>query len=152
MIGGRPLILGGVKIEYPNGLDGHSDADVLVHALMDALLGAAGLKDIGHFFPPGDPKYKGISSLLLLEEVRANLERMGYRLVNADTVIIAESPRLAPYIEEMKDKIAAALRVPPALISIKATTTEGLGVCGRGEAMAAQAVVLLEHCGLPDPE
>ena len=140
---GRPLILGGVEIDHLSGLEGHSDADVLLHALMDAMLGAAGLRDIGYYFPPGDPEYKNISSLLLLEEVRAHVEQEGYRLVNADTVIIAEAPRLAPYIEEMKKKTAAALRISPKLISIKATTTEGLDSCGRGEAVAAQAVVLL---------
>lgn len=140
---GRPLMLGGVEIDYPSGLEGHSDADVLLHALMDAMLGAAGLRDIGYYFPPGDPKYKNISSLLLLEEVRAHVAQEGYSLVNADTVIIAEAPRLAPYIEEMKKKTAAALRISPKLISIKATTTEGLGTCGRCEAVAAQAVVLL---------
>lgn len=143
LVTGRPLILGGVEIEHPRGLDGHSDADVLLHALMDAMLGAAGLRDIGFFFPPGDLKYKNISSLLLLGEVRAHLEQEGYRLVNADTVVIAEAPRLTPYIEEMKDKTAAVLRISSKLISIKATTTEGLGPCGRGEAVAAQAVVLL---------
>lgn len=148
LVAGRPLILGGVEIVYSHGLDGHSDADVLLHALMDALLGAAGLRDIGYYFPPGDQKYKDISSFLLLGEVRVHLEEEGYRLVNADTVIIAEAPRLAPYIEAMRIKTAAALRVSPELISIKATTTEGLGVCGRGEAVAAHAVVLLERCGL----
>jgi len=145
LVGGRPLILGGVKIEYHRGLEGHSDADVLVHALMDALLGAAGLKDIGHYFPPHDPEYKGVSSLLLLKKVRHLVEKIGFQLVNADTVIIAEAPKLAPYIESMVENITSVLAAAPGSVSVKATTTEGLGDCGRGEAIAAQAVALLKR-------
>lgn len=147
LVYGRQLILGGVEIPYPKGLDGHSDADVLVHALMDALLGAAGLKDIGTYFPSGDPAFKDISSLRLLTEVRARLDQEGCRLVNADTVVIAEAPNLASYIDGMRANIAAALCVRPECISVKATTTEGLGTCGRGEAIAAQAAVLIESTG-----
>ncbi|MBS3943693.1 MAG: 2-C-methyl-D-erythritol 2,4-cyclodiphosphate synthase [Dethiobacter sp.] len=143
LVSGRPLIVGGVEIPYHQGLDGYSDADVLTHALMDALLGAAGLKDIGHYFPPGVPDYKNISSLFLLDQVRVYLDQAGYRLVNVDSVIIAQAPKFAPYIEEMKTNIAAVLCTLPESVSIKATTTEGLGVCGRGEAIAAQAAVLL---------
>jgi 2-C-methyl-D-erythritol 2,4-cyclodiphosphate synthase len=151
LVAGRPLVLGGVTIEYHLGLEGHSDADVLLHALADALLGAVALGDIGRHFPPGDPQYRGISSLILLKRVREMLEEKGYRVINADTVIIAEEPQLAPYVDQMREKIAAALAVPSCRISIKATTTEGLGVCGRKEAIAAQALVLLEKEDRPCP-
>ena len=147
---GRPLILGGVAIEHHLGLEGHSDADVLLHALADALLGAVALGDIGRYFPSGDEQYRGISSLILLARVREMLEEIGWKVINADCVVIAEEPKLAPYIDQMCQKIAAVLVVPRCRISVKATTTEGLGVCGREEAIAAQAVVLLEkeerHC------
>ncbi len=143
LVDGRPLLLGGVEIPYSQGLEGHSDADVLLHALMDALLGAAALRDIGFHFPPGDQKFAGISSLLLVEKVNRLLENQGYELVNADMVVIAQAPRLAPYIDEMQDKIASVLFVDSSCISVKATTTEGVGACGRGEAVAAQAVALL---------
>jgi 2-C-methyl-D-erythritol 2,4-cyclodiphosphate synthase len=129
------------------GLAGHSDADVLVHALMDALLGAAGLRDIGYYFPPGEARFRDISSLLLLREVKSYLDEQGYRVVNIDTVVIAEEPKLAPYIEQMKGNLAGVLAVPVTSVSVKATTTEGLGTCGRGEAIAAQAVVLLARAG-----
>jgi 2-C-methyl-D-erythritol 2,4-cyclodiphosphate synthase len=145
LVGGRPLILGGVNIPYPMGLEGYSDADVLLHALMDALLGAAGLKDIGHHFPPGDPRFLNISSIILLREVKSYLERDRFRLLNADTVLIAQAPRISPYLEQMQANIAGVLNASPDCISIKATTTEGIGACGRGEAIAAQAVVLLER-------
>jgi 2-C-methyl-D-erythritol 2,4-cyclodiphosphate synthase len=144
LVTGRPLVLGGVTIEHYLGLEGHSDADVLLHALADALLGAVALGDIGRHFPPGDPQYRGISSLILLKRVKEMLEEKGFKLINADTVIIAEEPQLAPYIDQMREKIAAVLAVSPCRISIKATTTEGLGICGRKEAIAAQATVLLE--------
>lgn len=147
----RPLVLGGVTIKHHRGLDGHSDADVLIHALIDALLGAAGLHDIGFYFPPGDERYRGISSLVLLGEAKKMLDREGWEIGNADAVIIAESPVIAPYIETMRENIAAVLAVAKCRVSVKATTTEGLGVCGRQEGIAAQAVVLLEKTAHPGP-
>ena len=141
----RPLILGGVRIPFPLGLEGPSDADVLLHAIMDALLGAAARKDLGHHFPPGDERYRDISSLVLLEEVRRIIAAEGYRVINVDAVLIAQEPRLAPYIEAMVANIAAALGISPGAVSVKATSTEGVGACGRQEAMAAQAVVLISH-------
>jgi len=151
LVRGRALVLGGVEIEHHLGLEGHSDADVLLHALADALLGAACLGDIGYHFPPGVERYRDISSLVLLEQVREKLERERWQVVNADAVVIAEAPRLAPYIEKMRENIAAALDVPRGVISVKATTTEGLGVCGREEAVAAQAVVSLTKQAPPGP-
>jgi len=141
---GRPLVLGGVTIPYEQGLWGHSDADVLCHALADALLGAAALGDIGRFFPDSDPALSGVSSLLLLGRVEQMLHREGWRILNVDSVIIAEKPRLAPYTEEMRGQVAAVLRLPNTAVSIKATTTEGLGFCGAEQGMAAQAVALIE--------
>ncbi|OPL10042.1 MAG: 2-C-methyl-D-erythritol 2,4-cyclodiphosphate synthase [Firmicutes bacterium ML8_F2] len=141
---GRPLVIGGVEIDFPRGLEGHSDADVLLHALMDALLGAAGQRDIGFHFPPDDSRYRGISSLELLVQVKDLIERDDWQLANADLVVIAEEPKMAPYIEKMNQKIASALGVAKTRVSVKATTTEGLGSCGRGEGIAAAAVVLLE--------
>lgn len=143
LVAGRRLVLGGVDIPYSLGLEGHSDADVLLHALADAFLGAAALGDIGWHFPPGDSRYKDADSLDLLKEVYRLVTEKGYVLANADTVIIAQQPRLAPYIDSMRDRIARALAVAREQISIKATTTEGLGFSGRGEGIAAQAVVLL---------
>lgn len=143
LVAGRRLLLGGVAIPYELGLAGHSDADVLLHALADAVLGAAALGDIGRHFPPGDPAYKDADSLVLLAQAYRMVVNQGYVLANADTVIIAQKPRLAPYIETMRDKIAGALAVDREQISVKATTTEGLGYCGRGEGIAARAVVLL---------
>ena len=142
---GRKLILGGVEIPYEKGLLGHSDADVLTHALMDAMLGAAGLGDIGKLFPDTDEKYKGISSLVLLEEVKAQIEGRGYRLANADITVICQKPRLRPYIDEMTRKLAQVLAEAENTINIKATTTEKLGFTGRGEGIAAEAVCLLEE-------
>ncbi|WP_406677346.1 2-C-methyl-D-erythritol 2,4-cyclodiphosphate synthase [Moorella sp. ACPs] len=139
----RRLVLGGVEIPYSLGLAGHSDADVLLHALADALLGAAALGDIGRHFPPGDPRYQDADSLVLLQEVYRMVREAGYRLGNADTIIIAEQPKLAPFIDSMRERIARALEVQKGQISIKATTTEGLGFTGRGEGIAAQASVLL---------
>ena len=147
---GRALILGGVNIPYSFGLAGHSDADVLIHALIDALLGAAGLKDIGHYFPPSDERYCSASSIDLLKRIGALLEEERYALVNADTLLIAQEPRLAPHIDQMVDNMASALKVVRDQISVKATTTEGLGTCGRGEAIAAQAVVLIKAVPAPD--
>ncbi|KYH33720.1 2-C-methyl-D-erythritol 2,4-cyclodiphosphate synthase [Neomoorella mulderi] len=143
LVPGRRLVLGGVEIPYSLGLAGHSDADVLLHALADALLGAAALGDIGRHFPPGDPRYKDADSLVLLQEVYRMVRQAGYRLGNADTIIIAEQPKLAPFIDSMRERIARALEVHKGQISIKATTTEGLGFTGRGEGIAAQASVLL---------
>ena len=143
LVEGRPLILGGVEIPWEKGLLGHSDADVIVHALMDALLGAAGLWDIGHAFPDDDPETDGISSLILLERVRDMLAEKGYHVVNLDGTIIAQRPKLSPHIPEMRQKIAAVLGIPVERINLKATTEEGLGFTGTGEGIAAQAVALL---------
>lgn len=140
---GRNLVIGGVKIPYEYGLEGHSDADVLLHAVIDAMLGAAGLRDIGYHFPPEDEQYRDISSLLLLGKVNALLEKEGYRVINLDAIMIAEAPKLAPFIEDMISNIAAELKINRRNVAVKATTTEGLGPCGRREAIAAQAVVLL---------
>ena len=140
----RKLILGGVEVPYHLGLLGHSDADVLVHAMMDALLGAAGLPDIGNFFPDTDPAYKGVDSLQLLADVWSKLRDLGWGLSNLDSVLIAEKPKLKGFIPEMIEKIAAVLSVPKEKINIKATTTETLGFTGRGEGIAAQAVVLIQ--------
>ncbi len=146
---GRDLVLGGVKIDHHQGLEGHSDADVLVHALMDALLGAAGKRDIGFFFPPGDDRYKGISSIELLKSVKSILDSEEWSLINADIVVVAEKPLLLPYVEKMSCVLSDALDVPAGTITIKATTTEGLGPCGREEAIAAQAVALLGKNNVP---
>ncbi|MEL7567667.1 MAG: 2-C-methyl-D-erythritol 2,4-cyclodiphosphate synthase [Dehalobacterium sp.] len=143
LVEGRKLILGGVEIPFKKGLLGHSDADVLVHALMDALLGAAALGDIGKHFPDHDPKYKGISSLLLLKKVKELLEDQGYSVNNLDVLVVAEQPKLAPFIEKMCTQIAEVLEVEPDRVNIKATTTEGLGFAGTGEGMAAHAVVTI---------
>ena len=140
---GRKLILGGVEIPYELGLSGHSDADVLIHALMDAMLGAAGLGDIGKHFPDTDDKYKGISSMLLLKEVKKLVEKEGYSLSNADITVVAQKPKLAPYIEQMKKNIALALCTDVSDINVKATTEEHLGFTGRLEGISSHAVVLI---------
>lgn len=140
----RALILGGVRIPFEMGLDGHSDADVLLHAVMDALLGAAALRDIGYHFPDTDMHYKGASSLLLLEHVADMLRQKGYRLGNLDVTVIAQRPRLKDHIPQMQANIAARLAVDADRINIKATTEEGLGFTGRMEGMACHAVCLLE--------
>ncbi len=142
---GRKLILGGVTIDHPRGLEGHSDADVLAHALGDALLGAAGLGDLGRHFPDSDPQWRGVSSLELLARIALLLKEAGFFLVNADLTLIAQEPKIATRAADMRARLAEALGVAPRAISIKATTTEGLGVTGRGEAMAASAVVLLDE-------
>ncbi|MGD0114778.1 MAG: 2-C-methyl-D-erythritol 2,4-cyclodiphosphate synthase [Dehalococcoidia bacterium] len=140
----RPLILGGVRIEGSPGLSGHSDADVLLHAVIDALLGAAGLDDIGRHFPPGDPAYKDIDSAELLRRTRALLAKSGHAVGNVDATVIAEAPKLAPHIPSMRKAIAAALEIDTSRVSVKATTHEGLGAIGRGEGIAAMAVALIE--------
>ena len=141
---GRALVLGGVAIEHERGLAGHSDADVLVHAVIDALLGAAALGDIGSHFPPDDPAYEGVSSIELLRATDQLVWKAGYRIVNVDATIVAEAPRLAPYVIEMRRTLARALRVEPDAVSVKATTADRLGAIGRGEGIAALAVALLD--------
>jgi len=140
---GVPLVLGGVRIEHPRGLAGHSDGDVLAHALTDALLGAAGLEDLGALFPSGDPELAGADSLELLAQAWERVRTDGWRLANADVVLVGEEPRLAPHREEMRRRLASALGVEPQLVAVRATTTDGLGFAGRGEGLAAQAVALL---------
>ncbi|MCG0238233.1 MAG: 2-C-methyl-D-erythritol 2,4-cyclodiphosphate synthase [Firmicutes bacterium] len=143
LVPGRPLVLGGVTIPSEVGLEGHSDADVLTHAVMDALLGAAGLRDIGHHFPDTDPALAGAYSLGLLARVRGLLQEQGWRPVNIDATLIAERPRIAPYREAMRNHLAQALGLAPGDVSLKATTNEGLGALGRGEGIAAIAVALI---------
>lgn len=143
LVEGRKLILGGVEIPYEKGLDGHSDADVLAHSIMDALLGAAGLGDIGRHFPDTDPAYRGISSILLLRKVRERLAESGYAPHNVDSTIVAQAPRLSGHIDSMRDTVAGALGMDPSFVNIKATTTEGLGFAGTGEGVASYAVALL---------
>jgi 2-C-methyl-D-erythritol 2,4-cyclodiphosphate synthase len=141
---GRKLILGGVEISHERGLEGHSDADVLCHAIADALLGAIAEGDIGHHFPNTDESIRGISSLEILEKVSALLEAKKARAVNIDATLVAEAPKIAPHIPAMREKIAAALWIDTSCVSIKATTNEGLGAIGRGEGMAAMAVAMVE--------
>ena len=144
LVEGRSLILGGVRIPFEKGLDGHSDADVLTHAVMDALLGAAAMGDIGKLFPDTDDRYLGADSIALLREVDRRLTEAGYRLGNLDVTVIAQRPKLAPYINQMRQNLAAALRTELQNVSIKATTEEHLGFTGSGEGIAAHAVCLLE--------
>jgi len=145
LVSGRPLILGGQLLEHPEGLglDGHSDADVLVHALMDALLGALSLGDIGKYFPPTDPRWKGANSLVLLEQVVALVRKNGWQIVNVDSVVIAERPKLKPHIEAMRRAIALRMGVEPDQVGVKATTNERLGPEGREEGISCHAVALL---------
>jgi 2-C-methyl-D-erythritol 2,4-cyclodiphosphate synthase len=140
---GRRLVLGGVDILHEKGLLGHSDADVLIHAFIDALLGAAHLGDIGRLFPDSNSRYKDISSLRLLKQAGGLVEKNGYSLMNADATVIAESPKLAPYLDRMQSNMAAALQVPETCIHVKATTHEGMGCFGKGEGIGAMCVVLL---------
>lgn len=144
---GRRLILGGVEVPYEKGLLGHSDADVLTHAVMDALLGAAALGDIGKLFPDTDAVYAGISSILLLERVAERLREAGYAVVNLDATVLAQAPKLAPYRERMRENLARALSLDTSRVSVKATTEEGLGFTGEGLGIAAHAVALLEKIG-----
>ena len=145
LVEGRDLILGGVKIDYDKGLLGHSDADVLLHAVSDALLGAAGLGDIGRHFPDTDPKYKGADSLALLREVYRKISEKGFRVGNIDVTMIAQKPKLKDFIPRMRENIAAAVNVTPDRVNVKATTEEKLGFTGSGEGMACHAVCLLEE-------
>jgi 2-C-methyl-D-erythritol 2,4-cyclodiphosphate synthase len=140
---GVPLVLGGVKIDHPRGLAGHSDGDVLAHALTDAVLGAAGLEDIGALFPSGDPALAGADSVDLLARAWERVRAAGWRLANADVVLVGEEPRLAPHRREMRQRLANALGADPELVAVRATTTDRLGFTGRGEGLAAQAVALL---------
>lgn len=144
LVEGRALILGGVRIPFEKGLDGHSDADVLTHAVMDALLGAAAMGDIGKLFPDTDDRYLGADSIALLREVDRRLTETGYRLGNLDVTVIAQRPKLAPYINQMRQNLAAALRTELQNVSVKATTEEHLGFTGAGAGIAAHAVCLLE--------
>jgi 2-C-methyl-D-erythritol 2,4-cyclodiphosphate synthase len=144
LVAGRKLVIGGVHIAHDKGLLGHSDADVLLHAICDALLGAAALGDIGRHFPDSDPKYKGIDSRELLRQVAALLRARGHRVVNVDATLIAEAPRMAPHIPAMVANIADDLAIEPRCVNVKATTTEKLGFAGRGEGIGAQAICLIE--------
>ena len=145
LVEGRRLVLGGVEIPHQKGLSGHSDADALTHAVIDALLGAAALGNIGQHFPDTDPRYKDADSMVLLEETFRRVRESGYGLVNLDSCIIAQEPRLNPHLDAMRERIALALGVEPSRISVKAKTNESVGPEGRGEAISAQAVVLLEE-------
>jgi 2-C-methyl-D-erythritol 2,4-cyclodiphosphate synthase len=145
LVAGRRLVLGGVEIPFAQGLDGWSDADVLTHAVMDALLGAAALGDIGVHFPPGQPEYEGISSLVLLDQVVEKLEEKGYRVGNIDATVVAERPRLREYIDDMRHSLSHVLGVDIDCVSVKASTSNGLGFTGRGEGIAAYAVALIEQ-------
>lgn len=140
---GRPLVLGGVTIPHTHGLDGHSDADVLIHAIADAILGAMGERDIGHHFPNTDPAYKGISSITLLRHVHQLLLQAGGRLLNIDASLVAEAPKIGPHLALMRETLAAALQLPPARVGIKATTNERMGFVGRAEGIAALAVATI---------
>ncbi len=144
LVSGRPLVLGGVEIPYLLGLLGHSDADVLLHAISDALLGAVAAGDIGKHFPDTDPQYRGIKSIILLRRVAALVRGKGFRVVNVDSTILAQRPRLAEVIPRMVEEIATALEIDPGSVNVKATTSEGLGFAGRGEGIAAYAVALVE--------
>ena len=147
LVPGRPLILGGCLLEHPDGLglDGHSDADVLTHALMDALLGALSLGDIGSHFPPDDERWRGANSLALLDQVMAMVRAKGWNLINLDTIVVAERPKLRPHIDAMRSRLATCLGVADDLVGLKATTNERLGPTGREEGIAAHAVVLLQR-------
>lgn len=145
IVDGRPMVLGGVTFAVPFGLDGHSDADALTHAICDALLGAAGLPDIGHHFPNTDPAFAGIDSQLLLQRVAADLKKRGWAIGNIDASLIAEKPKIQPVLEAMRGKLAASAGIAPSQVGLKATTNEGAGSIGRGEAIAAHAVALIFH-------
>ncbi|TYQ26446.1 2-C-methyl-D-erythritol 2,4-cyclodiphosphate synthase [Pseudanabaena sp. UWO311] len=143
LVSDRRLILGGVEIPYEKGLLGHSDADVLTHAIMDAMLGALALGDIGHYFPPTDPKWAGADSIMLLQQVQELIGAQGWRVNNLDSMVIAEAPKLKPHIKAMRDRLAQAMNLPIDCVSVKATTNEGMDAIGQKEAIAVHAVVLL---------
>jgi 2-C-methyl-D-erythritol 2,4-cyclodiphosphate synthase len=145
LVPGRRLILGGIEIDHELGLLGHSDADVLTHAIMDAMLGALSLGDIGHYFPPTDPQWEGANSLILLTKVNELIEGRGWKIVNIDSVIVAERPKLKPHIQSMRESLARVLKVEPERVGVKATTNEKLGAEGREEGISALAVVLLSN-------
>jgi 2-C-methyl-D-erythritol 2,4-cyclodiphosphate synthase len=145
LVEGRRLVIGGVELTYPRGLRGHSDADVLTHAIIDALLGAAALGTIGEHFPDTDPRYEGVSSLVLLDETSRMVRASGYEVVNVDSVITAQEPRLQPHLRAMADVLAGRLGLDGSRVAVKATSPEGLGALGRGEGIAAQAVALIEE-------
>lgn len=145
LVEGRPLILGGVEIDHTLGLLGHSDADVLTHAIMDALLGALSLGDIGHYFPPSDPKWSGANSIILLEQVLSIVQSQGWQIGNIDSTLVAEQPKLKPHLKSMRSSLATAMKIEIDQISVKATTNEKLGPTGREEGICAYAVVLLLH-------
>jgi 2-C-methyl-D-erythritol 2,4-cyclodiphosphate synthase len=145
LVDGVPLVLGGVRIDSPRGLAGHSDGDVIAHALTDALLGAAGMGDIGSLFPSGDERFRGADSLALLAQAYRRVREAGFELVNADCVLVGEEPRIAPLRDEMRARLAGALGVEPERVAVRATTTDRLGFPGRGEGLAAQAVALLRR-------
>ena len=147
LVEGRPLVLGGVLIDFPLGLEGHSDADVLTHAVADALLGAAGLEDIGHYFPDTDPSYEGISSLDILAKVVGLIGARGCRIGNVDAVLVLEEPKISLYRQAIRESLAGVMGIPPADVSVRGTSTEKMGYAGRGEGIAAHAVALLE-CGI----
>ncbi|MBN1932720.1 MAG: 2-C-methyl-D-erythritol 2,4-cyclodiphosphate synthase [Desulfobacterales bacterium] len=144
LVAGRNLVLGGITIPFEKGLLGHSDADVLVHAICDALLGAAGLGDIGIHFPDSDPKFKDICSMKLLADTYEMTRGKGFKIINLDSTVFAEAPKLAPYKKAMQENIARTLGIEPTYVNIKATTTEGLGIIGRGEGIAAMCIVLID--------
>lgn len=145
LVSGRPLFIGGVKIAFHRGLEGHSDADVLLHAVCDAVLGALGLGDIGDHFPDTDSEYKNISSLILVEKCRAYLQEQGYKIVNMDCIVFAQVPKISPYKKEIKKNIAGALNMDSSLVNVKATTTEKLGFIGKEQGIAAQCIVLVKR-------
>ena len=147
LVEGRRLVLGGVEVPFERGLAGHSDGDVLVHAVIDALLGAAGLGDIGTHFPSTDPQYKDISSITLLRQIGSLLQTQGWQVGNIDATIVAESPRLSPFVDQMRKRMGETLGIAPEQIGVKATTTESLGFAGRGEGIAAYAVASVEKSG-----
>lgn len=151
LVTGRELVVGGVRVPHSKGLLGHSDADVLIHAICDACLGAAALGDIGRHYPDSDPRYKGIDSRKLLREVRAKLEAEGWQVQNVDSTVIAQQPKLAPHIPQMVANIAADLDIAASQVNVKATTTEQLGFAGREEGIAAHAVVLLDRLIIHEP-
>ena len=144
LVKGRKLILGGVEIKFKKGLAGHSDADVLIHAIIDSLIGAMGEHDIGFHFPTNDPKYKGISSLLMLEKIADLVRSKGFSVINIDSTVVAEAPKISPYTREMRLNISSVLGIPESCVNIKSKTEEGLGFTGKGQGMSAYAVSLLE--------